>query len=196
MPVKNRNSTFLPNLLKLILTLILVFTFGCGGNKALAESLAKKGDRILSNIISKSAALESKTGTLLDTLNEKLKGGSLPDPSWFKSQVSEISLLTDSIRKEAKEAKSNYDKVLKMKGLDVYAEYAGTKIDIIDLNITSIGELENLLTNAEQSISSGTFSPQTFAKNLLDYGNLLTKRSERISVLEDDAEKLARELKL
>jgi len=183
-----------------LLICVAIFFFplsaGCGGGRAKAKALMKKADSLYPSIIKKSDEIEASVAKLLEELGGKLREAKSPDPAWFKNQVEPIYSLINTLANEAKKAESYYEKITRLGGVEDYREYAELQIDIIDLNISSMYDLENLLKEAQTEISAGKFDPQVFGKKLSDLGKTIEKRSDKIEDWKNEADDLKRGKKL
>jgi hypothetical protein len=101
---------------------------GCGSDKPQAKAYMNKGDAAMAKAMPSYNDIETKISKLASDLNN----GAITDPNVAKASVAEIQGLVKKTETDAADAKVQFEKILDLKGVNDYAEYADIAIKTID----------------------------------------------------------------
>lgn len=174
----------------LAVTVCALSLAGCGGNdKATAQGYMKKGDAAMAKVMPIYGQIETTTTTFVTNYSE----GKNTEPAGVKTQVAEIQALVKKTDAGVAVAKAEFKKILPLKGVEDYVNYAELAVQTIDkmkqLNVA----ISELLTMIEQSATTGQV-PDT--QKMAALGTELQKLGTEMQDLSQQASSLKTEKKL
>ncbi|MBN1289706.1 MAG: hypothetical protein JXA49_08735 [Actinobacteria bacterium] len=174
----------------LLVTGLLVFLPGCGSDTAKAEEYLLAGDKI-----AEEAQEESRTAALgISTILLELQAGNVNTRAGINEITTRFKSDTEVFFNKSDEAKEKYGNVLKLKGVEVYKEYARLMIDSITFREEAVFSFTAMLGSAGEL--AGMFESGTevelaqFQAVGEDFSNKFREASENAQRSGERAEKL------
>lgn len=163
---------------------------GCGGSDtSKAHEYMKKGDELLTGMNTEGTKLEEEVTKLITTYS----AGMNTEPAGVKAAVKEIEDLMAGLETKEKEAKADYEKILGLKGVPDYVEYANLRIEGIDKSSSINALINQMLDVIMKSVETGE-APD--ADKLVKDGQQLQVLTRQVVDLAEDADNLKEEKKL
>lgn len=140
---------YLVVLLAVMLTAGCLGLLGCGGDTGKAKENMETADAAF-------AALEKKLDEM-GKLSEELIGAAVTGnlAAITPEKVQRVSALVTEVAPEIEAVKADYQKILELKGVDDYAEYATTMIAALDAQAVSVKAGGELLAKLVPVLQSG-----------------------------------------
>ena len=177
------------------MALLLVLP-GCGGDKGKAKEYMKNTEDMIDG-------MESKTEKFLSDLQglfAKWSEGAITTVAQLKSETEGVEEQMDELLGEAKEAIDELDKILDLKGVEDYAQYAKYRLSIIENNLTIAENIEYILNEMESiltAVESGQeVNQEAIVSKLMEIAEKITELEEVNEELDKKAEDLKSEKKL
>lgn len=169
---------------------------GCGGTKGEARASMKKGDEIVVVIEKDSETLVGKIDSTFSGLYKEINSGKTPNAGAFDKSSKEITTLAHKMSDKASQAKAQYEKIGRLKGVPDYAKYADLKIKIIDANVQGLKQLDSFLGQEKDRLSAKPFDPVAFQIAVIQFSDSLKNIGEETGKLQKQAEDLKKQKKL
>ena len=191
--------------MKRLTTLMLAFLVGlsgasllpgCGGTRGKAQASMKKGDEIVVVIEKDSETLVVKMDKTFSDLYKEINAGKTPDAGAFDKSSKVITALAHKMLDKASQAKAEYEKIRRLKGVPDYAKYAGLRIKVIDANVEGLKQLESFLGQEKDRLSATPFDPVAFQVAVIQFSDSLKKMGEETGELQRQAEDLKKQKRL
>lgn len=140
---------FLVVLLAVMMTASLLGVLGCGGDTGKAKEYMKTADTAF-------VALEKKLGEM-GALSEELIGAAVTGnlTAITPEKTEKVSALVEEVTPEIEAVKAEYKKILDLKGVEDYAEYATAMIAALDAQTASVEAGAELLGKLMPVLASG-----------------------------------------
>lgn len=172
---------------------------GCGSNTSKAKKYMQTGDNIMNAIKSESIDLKD-IGPEVDTMIEAIFAGSAPSSEDAKKKVGEFKTAERKIEKYADQAIREYKKILDLKGVRYYSEYAEKAIEYIKTLkqlYKKYGEmLDYIVDTLEEQESGKTIDSTTFSNTLQDSFNEMAQMGAEAEDINDERSRLKKEKNL
>jgi uncharacterized protein YoxC len=180
----------------LICLLGSAFLPGCGGTRGQAQAYMKKGDETVLVIEKDSKTLVAKTNQTFSDLYKAIDAGKTPDAGAFEEDSQEIEALAEKMLDTASDAKAEYEKIIVLKGVPDYVNYAEAKVKVIDANVKGLKELQTFLGQQEEKLTVKPFDPVAFQIAVVQFSDSLDKLGQETDKLQKTAEDLKKEKEL
>lgn len=163
----------------LVVVLAIGASCGCGGNSEKARGFMQKGDALLKVVEGQYTEISQKTTTLVTDYS----AGKNTEPTGVQASIDEITALLDKARTGGDAASAEYAKILSLKGVSDYVDYAATQIEVIGKLNEANEEVRAMLDVIK--VSSTTGQPPDVQK--------LTALSTNLQELSSEIDKLIKE---
>lgn len=173
--------------------LILVFVVFKGNDTAKAKEYMKKADSML-------IAVEKKGKDISDSLSalgDEMSAGTIASSQDYNAKAETIKSDISSAESDAEDAKTEYEKIKGLKGVEDYKKYALVRIDETDIGMEMLKVEEELIDYTGEflvSVEAGTTTDFTeylnkakeSVTNMTEIGKKLVSTSEKASSLKED----------
>lgn len=169
---------------------LFAFLPGCGsgGDTAKAKEYMQSGDDILEEVRTDSEDF----GEQFEELGEEMQSADMSSSDLDKS-VSALEETAEDIINKADEAKSEYEKILDLSGVDDYQKYAKLAIDLIENNTTIMEESIGMMKDVVDFFAAFEAGTATEA-DAESFQTALVETQENIEELVDKSEELYEEM--
>jgi len=159
---------------------------GCSSDKPKAQAAMDSGDEVMASAMLIYKDIEKKISQFFTDLN----AGTITDPAVAKAKIDEVQDLVKKTETDSGSAKAQFEKILDLKGVEDYAEYADVAIKTIDKMKQVDAIILELVGMIETAVTTGQ-SPNV--SRMLAINNDLQKVGGELQDLVKQAETLKSE---
>ncbi|MDD5748018.1 MAG: hypothetical protein PHP64_03045 [Actinomycetota bacterium] len=132
---------------------LLVFA-GCGGQVKEAKEYMQKADTLFENVDAKLSKASSKSNEIIG----KAVTGDTTSLKQKADVIGDITKTFESAVEELERVQAQYKKILDLKGVEDYIEYANAMIKAIDAEIESVKAGNEFLAKVNPIVSAGDWT--------------------------------------
>ena len=173
--------------------LVLVFVVFKGNDTAKAKEYMKKANGMLEAVEKKGSDISDS----LSALGDEMSAGTIASSQDYNAKAETIKSDISSAQSDAEDAKTEYEKIKGLKGVEDYKKYALVRIEETDIGMEMLKAEEELIDFTGEflvSVEAGTTTDFTeylnkakeSATNMTELGKKLVSTSEKASSLKED----------
>ncbi|MBN1289707.1 MAG: hypothetical protein JXA49_08740 [Actinobacteria bacterium] len=181
----------------IIISGLLVFIPGCGGDEGKAKEYMESGDKIISSVKSESGELED-LGNEITVLINQIFTEQIPPSASMREKAEKFEELKTSILEQAGKARDEYSKILGLNGVEDYKEYAGLavgRMETMEDLYENLGlMMDDIVSTLEQYETGAAMDLEAFAASLQDYFDEIERLGEKAEEMKGELEELNKKL--
>jgi flagellar basal body-associated protein FliL len=176
--------------------LVLVLVVFKGDDTAKAKEYMKKGDEKRQSLADKATAV----GDSIDKLFNDLKAGTITTSQDFNKSAETIKADISDVESAAEEARSDFEKIKDLNGVEDYKEYATLRIESLDAGLEILKAEQEFLDYTGEFLASieasGSTDTSAYEQKANEYGQEITDLIDKGKSASDKAANLKKEKKL